>query len=283
MAKKLALVLSGGGARGALQVGAVRAVLEAGYQPQLLVGTSIGALNAVFLGLKGVNDLGLATLQEVYQHAAQAEILSPDYLRLMLRALVRRPVSEPSRRIREFYIAHGITPELKFEDLRQAQVLVVATEINHYARLIYGLQPEENVLESVLASTAIPPWVTPIERHGLLLMDGGIVSNLPLEPAMEARPKEIIALDVQEHREIPEDSAGFGPLFNKLMNTVQKRQFDLEFAVAAARRVPVRYIHLFAEQPVAVYAFERWEELIERGYTQARQAIGRWPVKRRFF
>jgi NTE family protein len=201
----------------------------------------------------------------------------------MLRALVRRPVSEPSRRIRDFYIAHGITPELKFKDLTQAEVLVVATDINHYARLIYGLQPQEGVLDSLLASTAVPPWVTPIERNGQLLMDGGLVSNLPIEPALVVRPKEIIALDVQEHREIPEDSDGFGPLFNKLMNTVQKRQFDLEFAVAAAVRVPVRYIHLYAERPVAVYAFERWEELIERGYSLARYAISRWPVKRRFF
>ncbi len=49
--KKLAFVLSGGGARGALQVGALRALLEAGIKPDMLVGTSIGAANAALFAL----------------------------------------------------------------------------------------------------------------------------------------------------------------------------------------------------------------------------------------
>ena len=53
--KKLGLVLSGGGARGALQVGAIRALLEADYHPDLLVGTSIGAVNATYLAVNGIN------------------------------------------------------------------------------------------------------------------------------------------------------------------------------------------------------------------------------------
>ena len=53
MEKCLAFVLGGGGARGALQVGAFRALFEAGYQPDLLVGTSIGAVNAAGLAIVG--------------------------------------------------------------------------------------------------------------------------------------------------------------------------------------------------------------------------------------
>ena len=52
MSKSLAIVL-GGGARGAMQVGALRALLEAGYQPDLLVETSIGAINAAYLAVWG--------------------------------------------------------------------------------------------------------------------------------------------------------------------------------------------------------------------------------------
>lgn len=60
--RKLALVLSGGGARGALQVGALRALLEADIQPDLLVGTSVGAINATFMAMHGVN---LITVDEI--------------------------------------------------------------------------------------------------------------------------------------------------------------------------------------------------------------------------
>ena len=51
----LAFVLGGGGGRGALQVGALRALLEAGLQPDLLVGTSAGAVNATYLAMRGFN------------------------------------------------------------------------------------------------------------------------------------------------------------------------------------------------------------------------------------
>jgi NTE family protein len=281
MAGKLALVMSGGGARGALEVGAVQALIEAGYKPDILVGTSIGAVNAVCLALNGVDEQGLKKLKDIFRQSAEIQILPRDYLRLALRALARRPVTEPSRRIRELFIANGITPELCFGDIKGVRLLLVATDLNHFARVIYGLKPDESILDAAMASVALPPWVAPIEKNGMLLVDGGVVSNLPLEPALSAKPREIIALDVQEWRDIPEDANGFGPLFNKLFNTVQKRQFDLEFLVATAARVPVRYIHLYADQPVPLYAFERWEELIERGYEQTQQAIRQWPVKRK--
>ena len=53
MKKKLAFVLGGGAARGALQAGALRALLEAGYQPDLVTATSIGAANGAFLAVNG--------------------------------------------------------------------------------------------------------------------------------------------------------------------------------------------------------------------------------------
>ena len=91
MSKRSALVLSGGGARGALQVGAVQALVEIGYHPEILVGTSIGAANGAILAMHGFNEHGVDMLTEIYREAAASDILSPDYLRLYLRALVKRP------------------------------------------------------------------------------------------------------------------------------------------------------------------------------------------------
>jgi predicted acylesterase/phospholipase RssA len=62
MDKKLAFVLSGGGARGALQVGALYALLEYGLQPDLLVGVSIGAANATYLAMNGFSKESLGIL-----------------------------------------------------------------------------------------------------------------------------------------------------------------------------------------------------------------------------
>src|SRR5512133_356989 len=75
MDKCTAFVFGGGGSRGALQVGAMRALLEAGLVPDLLVGTSIGAANATGLALWGVDLEGLATLERVWDQVANAELL----------------------------------------------------------------------------------------------------------------------------------------------------------------------------------------------------------------
>ncbi|MDQ7028746.1 MAG: patatin-like phospholipase family protein [Ardenticatenia bacterium] len=56
----LAFVLSGGGNRGALQVGALQVLLEAGIQPDVLVGTSVGAVNALFLACDPTPQGGLS-------------------------------------------------------------------------------------------------------------------------------------------------------------------------------------------------------------------------------
>jgi NTE family protein len=74
MNKPLALVLGGGGARGALQVGAVRALLEADIRPDLLVGTSIGAINAAGLAIRGVAAATIPSMVEDWR-AATAVVL----------------------------------------------------------------------------------------------------------------------------------------------------------------------------------------------------------------
>lgn len=61
--RPLAFVLGGGGARGAFQAGALRALFEAGIKPDILVGTSIGGLNAAYLALHGLDDAGLMALE----------------------------------------------------------------------------------------------------------------------------------------------------------------------------------------------------------------------------
>lgn len=102
MRRPLAFVLSGGGARGALQVGALRALLEAGFRPDLLVGTSIGAANAAFLAVNGVSLQTVDALSQTWRDAAAADLMPANYLWLTLRVLFNRTGWRPYHRMREF-------------------------------------------------------------------------------------------------------------------------------------------------------------------------------------
>ena len=91
MTKQLAFVLGGGGGRGALQAGALRALLESGYQPAMMVGTSAGAINAAYLALRGVDLKGVAALELAWKEAAKLNLYPSNTLWLSVRAVLTAP------------------------------------------------------------------------------------------------------------------------------------------------------------------------------------------------
>ncbi len=274
--KKLAFVLAGGGARGALQAGALRALVEAGYQPDLLVGTSIGAINAAFLALHGVNSAGIKGLLQSWRDASHLDLLPANYLWLTVRTLFNRAQADSSNRLRDFMIEHGLTPDIKFEDLPGPPLFVVATDMNAQAPVVYGLDPKGFILEGVIASATLPPWIPVVEKDSKLMIDGGVVSNLPIDTALSLGATEIIALDLHDPRSPANEPQGFGTFLTKLINTIQSRNMQLELALAAERGVPVRVIYLRGTEPLSIWDFTRSEALLERGYEIAQQAMAGW-------
>jgi NTE family protein len=271
--KKLAFVLSGGGSRGALQVGALYALQEAGIRPDFLIGASIGAVNASFLALNGFTRDSLDRLKAAWRNADTTAMLPANYLWLTVRAMFGRSSTDPSRRLKEFFIAHGITPELQFADLEQPELVIVSTDLNTGQPILHGGSPEEKVLDALLLSTALPPWFMPVHKQDHYLMDGGVVSNLPVEPALTLGATEIVALDLTDAREMLGKGDRVRVFLDRLIYTVEKRQLDLELQLAEARGVPMLYIDLTGEIPVAIWDFQHTNELILQGYEIARQVI----------
>jgi NTE family protein len=276
MKKKLAFVLGGGGSRGAFQVGALKALLEAGILPDLLVGTSIGAVNAAFFAVHCLESRDITPMVEVWQDASRENLLPASHLWLTVRALFNKSQSQPVHRLKDFFAARGIDESLRFKDIRGVQLACVSCDLNHGCVSVYGGDPEQGVLEGVLASSALPPWAAFMEINGSLLMDGGALSNLPIEQALNLGASEIIALDLTDTRSPSVDALHFGPFLLKLVSSVHRRQADLEIALAQSRRVPVHHLLLQAEQPIQIWDFRETEKLVDIGYELTRQAVLSW-------
>lgn len=277
MKKTLAFVLSGGGSRGAMQAGALRALIESGYRPDLVTGTSIGAANGAFLAIHGFTPQGIQKLEGLWRDVMDQDLMPTNLWRQTMRAFFTRSRGFSQQRIREFAIANGLTPELRFKDIQNVRFYPVAADLNAGCPVIFGLDPEESVLEGVLASMALPPWLAPVKQDGRYLVDGGAVSNLPIEAALQQGATDIIALDLFDPSEVVISSPlGIGSLLLKLDKTVENRQTQLEMDLAKARGVPVRRISLIGEKPVPLWDFRHSIELIERGYQLARQEIDSW-------
>ncbi|OGO25835.1 MAG: hypothetical protein A2136_00650 [Chloroflexi bacterium RBG_16_54_11] len=273
MQKKLAFALSGGGSRGALQVGAMVALLEHGLQPDMLIGASIGAANASFLALNGFSRDSLARLADAWRFAHSTNLMPPNYIWLTVRAMVGRSSSDPSRHLRNFLIHHGVTPELSFADITGTQLVIVSADLNTGKPILHGEDPEDKVLDALLLSTALPPWFMPVRKQERYLVDGGVVSNLPIEPAIKLGATEIVALDLIDSREILAAGDGVRGFLDRLIFSVEKRQLDLEMQLAQARGIPLLYLGLTGETLVPIWDFQHSDDLIARGYEITRRVI----------
>jgi NTE family protein len=249
------------------------ALLEYGLLPDLLIGVSVGAANASFLALNGFSRDSLDRLAAIWRDAATSQLLPANYIWLTVRAMFGRSSLDPSRHLRDFVIANGITPELCFAEINQPQLILVSSDLNTAKPVLHGEIPEDKVLDALLLSTALPPWFMPVSKQGRYLMDGAVVSHLPVEPAIKIGATEIVGLDLSSINEMFDAGDGVRGFFNRLIRSVEKRQIDLELEVAEARGIPVLYIGLQLESPIQIWDFHHTDELIAKGYEIAQRVI----------
>lgn len=180
-----AFVLSGGGAAGAWQVGQLRALLEAGVRPDLVVGTSVGAINAAVIA-EDPSLEGADRLARIWTRTRRSDLLPP-WGWGRLGALSKRAL----------YSSHGlrrlIERNLSYRLIEEAAIplKVVTTSLETGEARVLTTGP---VVEALLASAAIPGIYPSVRIGGERLVDGGITGNVPVAPAVEAGAEEIFVL-----------------------------------------------------------------------------------------
>ncbi len=171
-----ALVLSGGGSLGAIQAGMLSAFADAGISPDLIVGTSVGAVNGAFAAGHPGRD-GAAALEEVWRSIRRDDIF-PARLGGLLGFLGRRNHLVSDAGLRTMVERHlGFT---KLEDA-PIRLHVVATELTTGAEVVLS---HGDAVQAVLASAAIPGVFPPVRIEDHDLVDGGVANNTPISHAV---------------------------------------------------------------------------------------------------
>jgi NTE family protein len=276
MKKCTAFVLSGGGSRGALQVGALRALLQAGYVPDLLVGTSIGAANATALAMWGVNLEGLAALEQVWNQIANAEMLDRRISQLILRVMMGHPSDRTHKKVANYFMSLGISPNLTFEMVPFAHLALISADLESAIPVIYGQNQDDSVLEGLLTSIAVPPWFMPIQKDGQIIMDGGALSVLPIEPAIRMGATEIIALDLGDPTMYPKENLTVPQYFSKYLFAASRRHIQLEMQIASMQGIPVHRMDFHGLAKTPMWDFRDYQALRQAGYEKAQQMIAEW-------
>lgn len=186
---RTAFVLSGGGNQGVSQVGMLRALLERGIVPDVVIGTSAGALNGAAVAY-APNLTGVAQLAAVWEQL-QADHVFPGGRIHRAWNVVRRGTHLFGNDGLAALIHHS-TPARSFSDL-EIPLRVIATDLDTGEEVVLARGPLKPAL---LASTALPGVFPIVEHAGRRLVDGGVVNNVPLWHALSGPVDRIFVLNV---------------------------------------------------------------------------------------
>lgn len=211
-----AFILQGGGAFGALQVGAIKALLESGVRPNVIVGTSIGALNGALLA-SDPTLAGVESLAAFWRSAHAVQTLLGDEIvdlasvstagpfqsvrersALVLTALHRLLMGESSLFANEGpqRLVNRLLRDQTFEDLA-VPLRVIATDIHHNRRTIFA---SGSLAPAIMASSALPGLLPPVRIDEDLYEDGAVLDSYNLDVALAFGARRLFILVLNDDR-----------------------------------------------------------------------------------
>lgn len=263
-AKQTAFVFAGGGSLGAVQVGMLKALMEAGVTPDLVVGASVGAINgAYFAGWPTLE--GVEELEAIWLRIRQEDVF-PVSLRSSVNALIGRHnyLIEPNS------LARLIASLLPFETFEQAALpcYVVATDIYNGADVCFS---QGDAHKAVLASASIPGVFPPVQYDDRYLVDGGVANNTPISTAVTLGASRVIVMPTGFSCSITEPPRTMVAMALHALNLLIMKQLvrDIEILGKQAEMVVVPPL---CPVEVTPYDFSQTASLISR----AEKATTEW-------
>jgi len=180
--KDVALVLSSGGARGLAQIGAIEELEAHGYRISSIAGCSMGAL------IGGVYAAGkIEAFREWMKTVDRKKMLGLTDFSLSLNHIVKG--TRIIEAIMEF------VPDVAIEDL-PIPYCAVATDLKAGREVVFD---KGSLFEAIRASISLPSFYEPVQRDGMILIDGGVINPIPLNRVKRQAGDILVGVDVSGH------------------------------------------------------------------------------------
>ena len=192
MARARALVLSGGGGRGAYQAGVWAWLEEQRWKPDLICGSSVGAINGAAIAA----GMSAKRIRDLWHSIERPQVFRPRLWRNLLHHVIRplgltsemAPIADtaPLRRL--------LTQRLDLQAVHESDIELVVSAVRVQDARVRYFAGRQLSIQHIMASSAIPivfPWEM---IDGEAYWDGGLAVNTPLLPALERDATEIIAI-----------------------------------------------------------------------------------------
>jgi predicted acylesterase/phospholipase RssA len=280
--RSIGLVLGGGGARGWAHLGALRAIEELGIPVDLVGGTSQGALVGASVADRRT---AAAIRDEALPLVAHLRDYTVPFVSLLRGRLIGRTLE------------HLVRPGISIEDL-WLPYFAVATNLSRAERMV---QARGDVVGAVRASISLPVLLPPVVRDGELLIDGGLLDNVPVdEMRRRVGTGAIIAIDVSSqsaaapYEALEPDVSGFRLLLDRVLPFRRRRGRVPSIGEVAMMTVMAGSRHLrnrSADDPGTLrlqpqlgewglMGFQHLDEIAEIGYREMREPLAAWWAAR---
>ena len=269
-----AFVMSGGAGLGSVQAGMLQALYERGIRPDVIVGTSVGAINGAYVASRPQTRATADELGEIWRGVRRQEVFPFNPLTALLGVSSRNYVVGPGP-LRRLVASH-----LEFERLEDAPVPLHLIAVDLFSgrerRLSHG-----PALEAIVASSAIPGVFPPVDWEDTELIDGGVANNTPISHAVELGFEQIYVLPTATSCPLPsEPQRALSMAVHAMSLLVQQRLVaDIEKFRESAELVVLPTQCPAGIQPTD---FSHADELIAAGYRGARRVLDAPQVSRSF-
>lgn len=185
--KNISLVLSGGGARGIAHIGVIEELEKQGFIIHSIVGTSMGSL------VGGIYAAGkLKVFKEWILNLDKLDVFKLIDFTLINNGFVKG--DKVFNELKEFI------PDINIQDLF-INYTAIATDLTNRKEIIFT---QGNLLNAIRASVSIPSILTPVKINNAILVDGGVINNLPINHAKRIDNDILIAVNVNANISPPE-------------------------------------------------------------------------------
>ncbi|WP_216208549.1 patatin-like phospholipase family protein [Amycolatopsis aidingensis] len=259
--RPVGFVLGGGGSLGAMQVGMLRALAEAGIGADLIVGTSVGSLNGAVLARSGEHSA--SGLEAIWARMTRDEAFPGGVLSQVRTLRHTRTHLFPNTGLAAIIDDH-LGAGTRFEDLA-IPLGVVSTDVHTGEPVLLrsgALRP------ALLASCAIPGIYPPVPHAGSLHYDGGLVANVPMRQALAMGARSLVVLDCAFPGHLPAQPRTFAEVMMFTAMISMRNQAALEAPMVAAE-APVVYLPGPAPVRLSPLDFGRTGELTTESYQAA--------------
>jgi NTE family protein len=252
-----------------MHVGMLQALAERDVCPDVLVGTSVGAVNGAFVADRKFSVETIAELAEIWLGMRRGRVFPTEPLTGLLGFLGARRNLVPAGALRRLITRH--VEHERLEDL-PIPLHVIACDVLTGQELRLSSGP---LAEAVLASAALPGIFPPVEWEGHLLIDGGVVNNTPISHALELRPKRVYVLPTGGPCALTEPPRGALGMLVHATSLLVAQRFAGEALTLKGSRVTI----LPPPCPISTQPtdFSHAEELIARAYQSAAAFLDEEP------